>query len=68
MMQRFGVHLDVIDRCQNHVLEGSRVRRSYFHYEYANEKREAWAVPGRQIEKALWDLPTRSDSSLENIS
>lgn len=27
MMQALGVSLDVIDRCQNHVLAGSRVRR-----------------------------------------
>ncbi len=29
LMQRLKVPLDIIDRCQNHVLEGSKVRRSY---------------------------------------
>jgi hypothetical protein len=29
MMQALGVMPDVIDRCQNHVLAGSRVRRHY---------------------------------------
>jgi integrase len=35
MMQQLGVQPDVIDRCQNHVLAGSRVRRAYLHYDYA---------------------------------
>ena len=38
MMQALGVNLDVIDRCQNHVLAGSRVRRHYLHHDYAKEK------------------------------
>jgi hypothetical protein len=38
MMQALGVNLDVIDRCQNHVLAGSRVRRHYLHHDYAEEK------------------------------
>jgi integrase len=42
MMQALGVSLDVIDRCQNHVLAGSRVRRHYLHHDYAEEK----SVPG----------------------
>ncbi len=39
MMQGLGVSLDVIDRCQNHVLAGSRVRRHYLHHDYAEEKK-----------------------------
>lgn len=29
MMQALGINLDVIYRCQNHVIRGSRVRRHY---------------------------------------
>ena len=42
MMQALGISLDIIDRCQNHVLSGSKVRRSYMHHHYADEKRAAW--------------------------
>lgn len=42
LMQRMKTTLDVIDRCQNHVLAGSKIRRHYMMYEYANEKKEAW--------------------------
>lgn len=43
-MQKLGVALDVIDRCQNHVLPGSKVRRHYMYHDYADEKRLAWAA------------------------
>jgi integrase len=49
IMQAHGVSLDVIDRCQNHVLPGSKVRRHYLHYNYASEKRMAWLVLGNKI-------------------
>jgi integrase len=49
MMQKLGVALDVIDRCQNHVLPGSKVRRHYLHHDYAEEKRGAWSALGAQI-------------------
>ena len=49
MMQALGVPLDTIDRCQNHVLSGSKVRRHYLHHDYANEKREAWLKLGNQL-------------------
>lgn len=42
MRQALRVSPDVIDRCQNHVLPGSKVRRHYLHHDYAEEKREAW--------------------------
>jgi integrase len=42
MMQALGIAPEVIDRCQNHVLAGSRVRRHYMIHEYDEEKREAW--------------------------
>ena len=53
MMQALGVSLDVIDRCQNHILAGSRVRRHYLHHDYASEKREAWLRLGEHIEAIL---------------
>lgn len=52
-MQSLGIPLDIIDRCQNHILAGSKVRRHYLHYDYANEKREAWSKLGERIEQIL---------------
>lgn len=49
MMQQLGVALDIIDRCQNHVLAGSKVRRHYMHHDYADEKRAAWAALGERL-------------------
>ena len=53
MMQALGVCLDVIDRCQNHVLPGSKVRRHYMHHDYADEKREAWRLLGTSLDSIL---------------
>ncbi|NHZ93227.1 tyrosine-type recombinase/integrase [Massilia sp. CCM 8733] len=53
LMQRLGVSLDIIDRCQNHVLPGSKVRRHYLHHDYADEKRDAWKKIGEHIETIL---------------
>ena len=54
MMQgNLKISLDVIDRCQNHVLAGGKVRRHYLHHEYADEKREAWQKLGDQLEAIL---------------
>ena len=53
MMQRLGVSLDVIDRCQNHVIAGSKVRRHYLHYDYAKEKSEAWKLLGLHVGEIL---------------
>lgn len=50
MMQALGVAPDVIDRCQNHVLPGRKVRRHYLHHDYAQEKRQAWNELGAQLE------------------
>lgn len=49
MMQGLGVALDIIDRCQNHVLVGSKVRRHYLHHDYSDEKREAWRLQGDRL-------------------
>lgn len=48
-MQELGVNLDIIDRCQNHQLGGSKVRRHYLHYDYAKEKSEAWHILGERL-------------------
>lgn len=53
LMQSLRVHPDVIDRCQNHVLPGSKVRRHYLHYDYAEEKREAWKLLGDRLDAIL---------------
>lgn len=53
MMQQLGVSLDLIDRCQNHVMAGSRVRRAYLHHDYAAEKREAWGRLGERLDALL---------------
>ncbi|RYH59603.1 MAG: site-specific integrase [Alcaligenaceae bacterium] len=53
MMQALGIGLDVIDRCQNHVLAGSKVRRAYMHHDFADETREAWQKLGNKIEGVL---------------
>jgi integrase len=53
MMQALGVSLEIIDRCQNHVLSGSKVRRHYLHHDYADEKREAWRLLGERLSSIL---------------
>jgi integrase len=57
MMQALGVSPDVIDRCQNHVLAGSKVRRAYQHHDYRDEKRHAWRVLGERL-SLLLDPPS----------
>jgi len=52
-MQELGVTLDIIDRCQNHVIGGSKVRRHYLHHDYRQEKTEAWQKLGERIEAIL---------------
>lgn len=53
MMQGLRVLPDVIDRCQNHVMAGSKVRRHYMQHEYAEEKREAWRLLGERLDIIL---------------
>lgn len=52
MMQGLGIPLDIIDRCQNHVMKG-KVRRHYLHHDYAKEKAAAWRLLGDRIEAIL---------------
>lgn len=56
MMQQLGVPLDLIDRCQNRVMAGSRVRRAYLHHDYAAEKRDAWERLGGRLDILLSGL------------
>jgi integrase len=53
LMQSMGVSLEIIDRCQNHVLPGSKVRRHYLLHDYADEKREAWRLLGERLTQML---------------
>ncbi len=53
IMQSLGISLEIIDRCQNHVLPGSKVRRHYLHHDYAVEKRDAWRDLGQHLSKVL---------------
>lgn len=53
MMQELGIDMNIIDRCQNHVLAGSKVRRHYLKYEYKDEKQQAWAKLGKRLEEIL---------------
>ena len=53
MMQKLNVPLDTIDRCQNHALPGSKVRRHYLLYDYAEQKKEAWAALGSMLDTIL---------------
>lgn len=59
-MQSLGVSLEIIDRCQNHVLPGSKVRRHYLHHDYADEKREAWRLLGDRLSLILMLPPTEN--------
>ncbi|NLY14787.1 MAG: tyrosine-type recombinase/integrase [Gammaproteobacteria bacterium] len=50
LMQALGISLDVIDRCQNHVLAGSKVRRAYLHHDYQQEMADAWHRLGERLQ------------------
>ena len=75
MMQSLMVNPDVIDRCQNHALLGSKVRRHYLHYDYADEKREAWRLLGERLDVILsggnvvpLQRPGKGDSLIETLT
>ena len=53
MMQALGISLELIDRRQNHVLPGSKVRRHYMLHDYADEKRAAWTALGERLMEVL---------------
>ena len=53
MQGALGILPDIIDRCQNHVLAGSRVRRHYLHHEFTEEKKAAWELLGTRLDIIL---------------
>lgn len=53
MLQALRVSPDVIDRCQNHVSLGSKVRRHCLHHDHAVERRVAWRLLGERLEAIL---------------
>ena len=57
MMQKLKISNNVVDRCQNHVLPGSKTRRHYQHHDYADEMRDAWRVLGDRLDLLLRDTP-----------
>ncbi len=71
IMQRLGFLPDIIDRCQNHVIPGSKVRRHYLHYDFAQEKLDAWEALGQHLQAifnqahqpaATNDIPQQKDT------
>lgn len=67
MMQELGVTLEIIDRCQNHLLGGSKVRRHYLHHDYAKEKTEAWSLLGEHIETILNGSTTAQSTPMTRL-
>ena len=63
MMQQLRIPMDIIDRCQNHVLAGSKVRRHYLHYDYRVEKSDAWRQLGQELDRLLADDADLLDTS-----
>lgn len=63
MMQGLGIVPDTIDKCQNHVLPGSKVRRHYLHYDFAQQKLDAWEALGKQLQKHLDAKDAATDRS-----
>jgi len=59
LMQQLRIQPDVIDRCQNHYLGGSLVRRSYQQHDYAEEMREAWGKLGTRLDELMQKCSTR---------
>lgn len=54
MMQKLGIAPDIIDRCQNHVIETkNKSAKHYQLYDYANEKAEAWYALGDYLGELL---------------
>jgi len=62
-MQALGVSLDIIDRCLNHALPGSKVRRHYLHHEFEEQMRNAWRIWGDHLERVVLHGPTTRPSA-----
>lgn len=52
LMQQLKTPREIINLCQNHVI-GSKVDRHYLHYDYLEEKKEAWCKLGKYLESTL---------------
>jgi integrase len=52
IMQSLGVVDGIRERCLNHVV-GRKIGRVYGRYEFAAEKRKAWALLGQHLDKIL---------------
>lgn len=68
MMQAQGISLDIIDRCQNHVIAGSKVRRHYLHHDYEQEKREAWHKLGLKLTHILAEQQEQPTSLVLSVA
>lgn len=62
-MQHVGVIPLQIDFCQNHVLEGGKVRRHYLLYEYWEQKMDAWKRLSEYLDLVL---TTKNDHELQD--
>ena len=63
MMQALRVPPDIIDRCQNHFLGGSLVRRAYQQHEYTEEMRKAWSVLGGRLDALMQDAIVKREAA-----
>jgi integrase len=52
LMQQLKIPRDIINLCQNHAI-GSKVDRHYLHYDYSEEKKEAWVKLGNYLNLIL---------------
>lgn len=54
MMQKIGIAPEIIDRCQNHVIDSkNKAAKHYQQYDYAKEKAEAWYRWGDHLDLLL---------------
>jgi hypothetical protein len=66
-MTQSAIPLESIDRRQNHVLAGSKVRRHYLLHDSADEKRDAWAEPSRHLENILVETEQTASDTHERV-
>jgi integrase len=66
-MQALGIPDDIIDRCLNHRLPGSKVRRHYLHHEFEDQMRNAWRVWGDHLERVTRAGSAACPSTHESI-
>lgn len=53
LMQELKIPIHIIHGCQNHKFYSDKITETYFQYEYADEKKEAWYKLGEKIEEIL---------------